>query len=189
MVLRELFDCTDDVAVIARAIFEDGIKDEKLDGWITKYFAQLSKLRKTKIYKSDTMLYFSTESKNGKVCGDVSGLEYSDLKAEKMYAYTIAYLNCKQYASLYVPDETIKLFGCEAVVAEALREYGWNGYDTTIVCPSKIRGEIKNLLKNMSHDLSSLEDKFYFERCRQEFVAYYEGRYVPQWENKGCGSE
>ena len=59
MIVRDMFVASDDARVIARAIFEDRCRPQNLYGWITKYYAQLMKLKSAKVRKSDIMFYMS----------------------------------------------------------------------------------------------------------------------------------
>ena len=122
MVVRDLFYEVDEVRVIARAIFEDNTKRESVDGWIRKYYAQLTKLKNSKVRKSNMMFYLSVNCDEKRQYGSVSGFEYSDVKAGKEIYYAIEYLNNRKYASLYVPEYTVQRYGKEVVAAEALRE-------------------------------------------------------------------
>lgn len=94
--------------------------------------------------------------------------------------YGIEYLNYRQYASLYVPDYTVQRYGSEVVASEALREYGWNGYDDKIVCTDDFRIRVLQELDEMKQKLY-LTDADYFDRCRKQFRKAYEGKEVPQW--------
>ena len=181
MVVRDLFNGTDEVRVIARAIFEDHFKRSKTDEWITKYYAQLVKLRDSKIRKSDMMLYFSVIKEAGQQYGSIGGFRYKDIKAGRVHFYALETLNYRKYAGLYVPEYTVQRYGVEAVAAEVLREYGWNGFDETIVCPEAVRKQIWDTLDNMTTGLFLVDIK-YFERCRKQFCTWYEGKTVPLWE-------
>lgn len=181
MVVRDLFYEVDEVRVIARAIFEDNTKHESVDGWITKYYAQLTKLKNSKVRKSDMMFYLSVNCDEKRQYGSVSGFEYGDVKAGKEIYYAIEYLNSRKYASLYVPEYTVQRYGKEVVAAEALREYGWNGYDDNIICPDAIRSQVVEVLETMETGIFPV-DKDYFARCRKQFRLSYEGKTIPLWE-------
>lgn len=181
MVVRDLFHEVDEVRVIARAIFEDNTKHESVDGWITKYYAQLTKLKSSKVRKSDMMFYLSVNCDEKRQYGSVSGFEYGDVKAGKEIYYAIEYLNNRKYASLYVPEYTIQRYGKEVVASEALREYGWNGYDDNIICPDAIRRQVVVALETMETGIFPV-DKEYFNRCRKQFRLSYEGKEIPLWE-------
>lgn len=49
MVVRDLFDKSDDNKVIVRAIFEDRCKPQDIHDWINKYDALLMKLKSAKL--------------------------------------------------------------------------------------------------------------------------------------------
>lgn len=181
MVVRDLFHEIDDVRVIARAIFEDKAKSESVDDWITKYYAQLTKLKNSKVRKSNMMFYFSVCCDEKRQYGSVSGFEYRDVKAGKEIYYAIEYLNNRQYASLYVPEYTVQRYGKEVVAAEALREYGWNGYDDNIICPDSIHSQVVEVLETMETGIFPV-DKEYINRCRKQFRLSYEGKEIPLWE-------
>lgn len=168
MVVRDLFYEVDEVRVIARAIFEDNTKRESVDGWIRKYYAQLTKLKNSKVRKSNMMFYLSVNCDEKRQYGSVSGFEYSDVKAGKEIYYAIEYLNNRKYASLYVPEYTVQRYGKEVVAAEALREYGWDGYDENIICPDIIHGQVVEVLETMETGIFSV-DKEYFIRCKKQF--------------------
>ena len=174
MVVRELFWGLDDARVIARAIFEDHAKNEKVDGWIQAYFALLSKLKNRKIRKSSMMFYLSVVCDENRQYADVSGFEYVDIKAGRERYFTIENLNARQYASLYVPEYTVQTYGQEVVAAEALREYGWNGYDESIICPEVVRRRVLEILETMETGIFP-PDKDYFTCCRKQFKLFYEG--------------
>jgi len=180
MVVRDLFNLSDEIRVIARTIFEDEVQKEELDDWIIKYYAQLVKLKNSKIRKSDMMFYLSVGYDSGRYRGDVSGFYYNDVKRGIKKLYSLILKNCRQYASLYVPDYTIQKYGYEVVASEALREYGWNDYDEKIVCPSNVREQIIREIANMEYGLFPTDD-IYYERCKRQFKAFYEGKNVPQW--------
>lgn len=181
MVVRDLFYEIDEVRVIARAIFEDNTKCESVDGWITKYYAQLTKLKNSKVRKSDMMFYLSVNCDEKRQYGSVSGFEYRDVKAGKEIYYAIEYLNNRKYASLYVPENIVQRYGKEVVAAEALREYGWNGYDDNIICPEAIRRQVVEALETMETGIFPV-DKEYLIRCRKQFKLSYEGKEIPLWE-------
>ena len=67
------------------------------------------------------------------------------------------------------------------MAAEALREYGWNGYDTNIICPNDIRERVKEAIKHMESGIFPM-DESYIVRCRRQFKLSYEGEKVPMWE-------
>ena len=73
----------DEVRVIARAIFEDKTQIQDVDGWITKYYAQVMKLKNSKVRKSSMMFFFSVNCDANRQYGSVSGFEYSDIKTGK----------------------------------------------------------------------------------------------------------
>ncbi len=181
MIVRDLFCENDEARVIARAIFEDGFKRERTDGWIEIYYTHLMKIRESKVRKSDIMFYLSVENEDGRLYGNVSGFCYSDIKEGVMIPYAIEVLNYRQYAGLYVPEYTVQRYGSEAVAAEALREYGWHGCAESIACPEEVRKKVWTELETMEHKLF-LMDSNYFERCRKQFRASYEGKKVPEWE-------
>lgn len=184
MVIRDMFQASDDVNVIARAIFEDRCKPQDINDWITKYYAQLKKIKSSKVRKSDKMFYLSvvTDYDTDRIYGNVSGFTYADVKTGNECYYGIEYLNCRQYASLYVPDYTVQRYGEEVVASEALREYGWNGFDARIECPDEIRLEILKALSDMKQKIF-LTDRNYYDRCREQFRKAYEGKIVPQWDD------
>lgn len=175
MVVRDLFFEVDEVQVIARAIFEDNLKHESVDAWITKYYAQLTKLKRSKVRKSSMMFYLYVNRNEKRQYGSVSGFEYSDIKAGNENHYEIGYLNSRKYASLYVPEYTVQRYGKEVVAAEALREYGWNGYDESISCPDSFRNQVFVALETMNSGIFPV-DKDYFACCRKQFKSAYEGK-------------
>lgn len=181
MFVRDLFYEVEEVKVIARAIFEDRSEGEAIDDWITKYYAQLTKLKNSKVRKSDMMFYLSINRDEDRLYGCISGFEYSDIKAEKEIYYAIEHLGYRKYASLYVPEYTVQRYGKEVVAAEALREYGWNGYDTSIICPGDVRKQIVEALENMESGIFPM-DTDYFTRCRKQFKLFCEGKTIPLWE-------
>jgi hypothetical protein len=183
MVVRDLFQNIPEENIIARAIFEDDCKPQNLYGWITKYYAQLIKLKTSKIRKSDMMFYLSVDYDKDlkRICGDVSGFTYEDVKNGVDCYYALEFEYPRQYASLYVPDFTVQCYGEEAVAAEALREYGWNGYDDKIVCPDDMRLKVLKALYGMKTELFISHHSNY-DRCRAQFRAAYEGKEVPQWK-------
>lgn len=183
MIVRDLFQNIPEEKIIARAILEDRCKLQEIYGWITKYYAQLVKLKSIKVRKSDMMFYldFISNIKDDNVYADVSGILYNDIKAGKECYYGIECLDYKHYAALYVPDYTVQLYGEEVVASEALREYGWNGYDDEILCPDEMRIRVLQALEDMKHEIS-LSDCNYIDRCKKQFRKAYEGKDVPQWE-------
>ena len=181
MILRDLFIETEDVQIIARAIFEDKTTPGDVDFWIRKYYAQLRKLKMSKVHKSNMMFYFSVNRNEERLYGCVSGFDYEDIKAGYEIYYAIEGLEYKKYASLYVPEYTVQRYRKEVVAAEALREYGWNGFDKTIVCPDNVRTKIHASLEMMKSGIFPT-DKDYFSRCRKQFVCAFEGKPVPLWE-------
>ncbi|MGN0437777.1 MAG: hypothetical protein ACI4F4_04580 [Lachnospiraceae bacterium] len=181
MVVRDLFHELDDARVIARTIYEDDWKPEEIDAWITTYYAQLTKLKTSKIRKSDMMFYLTVIQDEKRIYGDVSGFLYKDIKAGNEIYYTIEILTSRQYASLYVPEYTVQRYGKEVVASEALREYGWNDYDDKIICPDDVRFCIKKELETMTSGIFPV-DKNYLFRCRKQFKLSYEGKEVPLWE-------
>lgn len=178
MLVRDLFFEVDEVRVIARAIFEDKSKCESVDAWITKYYAQLTKLKNSKVRKSSMMFYLSVNCDEKWQYGSVSGFEYSDIKAGNEIYYAIEFLNNRKYASLYVPEYTVQRYGKEVVAAEALREYGWNGYDESIICPDAFRKQVVEALEFMESGIFPM-DEDYFTRCRKQFKLFYEGKMIP----------
>lgn len=175
MVVRDLFYEVDDDRVIARAIYEDNTKREFVDAWIVKYYAQLMKLKNSKVHNSDMMFYLSVNCDEKRQYGNVSGFEYADVKAGKEIYYAIEYLNHREYASLYVPEYTVQRYGKEVVASEALREYGWNGCDDSIICPATFRKKVVGVLRTMKSGIFPV-DKEYFARCREQFKLSYEGK-------------
>ncbi|MCR4656166.1 MAG: hypothetical protein K5770_08065 [Lachnospiraceae bacterium] len=211
MIVRDMFHDVPEERIIARAIFEDRCRPENIYGWITKYYAQLIKLKSAKVKKSDMMFFMSVVSddreapdseegmsdvsgakppfnRGGRIYADVSGFSYEDIKAGSESYYGIEFLNYRQYASLYVPDYTVQLYGKEVVASEALREYGWNGYDDKIVCTDEFRVRVLQALDNMKQELYPA-DINYMDRCRKQFCKAYEGKEVPQWEDAGKTEE
>lgn len=183
MIVRDLFHITNEERVIARAIFEDRCKPEDINDWITKYYAQLIKLKNVKVHKSKYMLYLTVDDNdNGREMGIVSGFDYYDIKAGNEIFYSVEYFKPKDYASMFVPDHTVERYGAEAVAAEALREYGWNGFDANIECPDAVRLKVLKELSGMKQELF-LMDSEYFDRCRKQFQKYYEGKEVPHWKD------
>lgn len=182
MIVRDLFQNVPEERIIARAIFEDRCKPENINGRITKYYAQLIKLKSSKVRKSDMMFFMSVvcDNREDRIYANVSGFSYSDVKAGTECYYGIELLNYRQYASLYVPDYTVQRYGKEVVASEALREYGWNGYDNKIVCTEDFRIRVLQTLEDMKQELY-LADINYMERCRKQFLKAYEGKEVPQW--------
>lgn len=181
MVVRDLFYGVDNIRVIARAIFEDDIKNEFVDDWIIKYYAQLIKLKNSKVRKSDIMFYLSVGCGEKREYGIVSGFKYSDIKEGKAIYYAIEYLNNRKYASLYVPEYIVQRYGKEVVAAEALREYGWNGYDEGIICPNTVRKSVVEALATMESGVFPT-DKEYFGRCRKQFQLFHEGKEISLWK-------
>lgn len=177
MNLRDLFNDVDEALVIARAVFEDKTKNEEIDGWITKYYAQLTRLKEIQTHKSGIMIYLGTllSDKNA-IEGDISGIEYSDIKNGEEELYAIEYLDEEDYASLFVPQHSIDTYGKEVVAAECLREYGWNNHDESIICPNEVRESVFEALTTMESGLFKA-DKKYHDCCIQEFVDFYEGKY------------
>lgn len=191
MVVRDMFQNIPEERIIARAIFEDRCEPQNINGWITKYYAQLVKLKSSKVRKSDMMFYMAVVSDDDdRIYADVSGFSYADIKAGNECYYGIEYLNYRQYASLYVPDYTVQCYGSEVVASEALREYGWNGYDDKIVCTDDFKIRVLQELVDMKQKLY-LTDANYFDRCRKQFRKAYEGKDIPQWEDaeKYCQGE
>lgn len=184
MIVRDMFHNVPEERIIARAIFEDRCKPENINGWITKYYAQLIKLKSSKVRKSDMMFFMSVvcDDWEDRIYANVSGFSYSDVKAGIESYYGIEYLNYRQYASLYIPDYTVQRYGKEVVASEALREYGWNGYDNKIVCTEDFRVRVLKALDDMKQELY-LADINYMDRCRKQFRKAYEGKKVPQWED------
>ena len=93
-------------------------------------------------------------------------------------------LNNRKYASLYVPEYTVQRYGKEVVAAEALREYGWNGYDENIICPDIIHRQVVEVLETMGTGIFPV-DKEYFIRCKKQFKLSYEGKAIPLWKMEG----
>lgn len=184
MVLRDVFQNVQEERIIARAIFEDRCKPEDIYGWITKYYAQLVRLKSGKISKSDMMFYLSVNSdeEEDRIYGRVSGFLYEDIKVGNECYYGIAHLSYRRYASLFVPDYTVQRYGDEVVASEALCEYGFNGYDTKIICPDDMRLKVLKALDDMKQELF-LTDYNYYDRCREQFCKAYESKSVPQWED------
>ena len=170
MIVRDLFRNVPEERIIARAIFEDRCKPENIYGWITKYYAQLVKLKSTKVRKSDMMFYLSVVCNDGedRIYANVSGFSYDDIKAGNECYYEIEYLDYRNYSALYVPDYMVQCYGEEVVASEALREYGWNGYDDKIVCTDDFRIRVLLALDDMKQELY-LADTYYFDRCREQF--------------------
>lgn len=181
MIVRDLFYEVDDARVIARAIFEDHSEREDVDDWITKYYAQLTKLKNSKVRKSDMMFYLSVNCEDDRLYGMVSGFKYGDVKAGNEIYYAIEFLTYRKYAALYVPEYTVQRYGKEVVAAEALREYGWNGYDKSILCPDDIRKQVVENLESMETGIFPTDIK-YRVRCRKQFKLSYEGKETPLWE-------
>lgn len=179
MVVRDLLCETDEARVIARAIYEDGFGTEDVEGWITKYYAQFTELKNSKVFRFETMLLLQVNCENNRYYGDVSGLEYSDIKKGKTICYAIEFLDVCQYASLYVPLYTVQRYGKEVVAAEALREYGWNGYDENIVCPDSIRVQIREALVDMKSGIFPV-DQEYLTRCKAQFELEFDTEFL-QW--------
>lgn len=178
MVVRDLLNKSDPVRVIARTIFEDRTRPDEYDGWITKYYAQFVKLKESKIRKSDMMFCMHVIKEDCKKYTLPYGIKYKELKAGKAEGYAIEYLYPGKYSALYVPDYMVKTFGVEIVAAEALKEYGWNRYDSTIVCSEEIREQIKKMIPEMETGLFVIKDEeTYDEKCKREFCKWYEGKY------------
>lgn len=185
MMVRDMFLGSDDARVIARAIFEDRCKPQDIYCWMTKYYAQLMKLKSAKVRKSNMMFYLSVlvnEDDYDRIYANVSGFSYEDIKDDLTCFLAIEGLDYKRYASLYVPDYTVQRYGAEVVASEALREYGWNGFDKSIVCPDSMRIKILEALDDMKQEIF-LVDKNYFNRCRSQFRKSYECKSVPQWDD------
>ena len=177
MIVRDVLRSVPEERVIARAIFEDRCELKDINGWITKYYAQLIKLKSSKVRKSDMMLYMSVvkDDRDNISHAHVSGFTYADIKAGKEIYYGIEYSNYTQYASLYVPDYTVERYGEEIVASEALREYGWNDFDAGIVCSDAMRVKVLQSFEDMKHELIPIDRKYYV-RCTQQFLKAYEGK-------------
>lgn len=184
MIVREVLQSVPEERIIARAIFADNWEIQKINDWITKYYSQLIKLKSSKVRKSDMMFYLTVkkDNKDSRLCTVVSGITYSDVKNGIDDIYGIEFLNYRQYASLYVPDYTIQRYGKEVVASEALREYGWNGYDSNIVCPDDMRLKVLQSFADMKQEIYPI-DCNYYTRCRLQFCKAYEGKAVPQYED------
>lgn len=178
MIVRDLFHGVDEIRVIARAIFEDDTNSEFVDSWITKYYALFTKLKNSKVSKSDMMFYLSVCCDTERQYGSVSGFEYDDVQTGKEKYYAIDYLNNRKYASLYVPEYTVQRYGKEVVAAEALREYGWNGYDESIIGADGIREKVVKALETIETGLFPVDNEYY-ARCRKQFKLSYEGSSIP----------
>lgn len=177
MIIRDLLNNSDTVRLIARTIFEDRRKPEEYDGWITKYYAQLVKLRESKIRKSHMMFCMPVCEEKGKIYTLPYGMKYQDIKKGEEERYAIEYYAPSQYAAVYVPSPIVETFGVEVVAAEALKEYGWNGYDNKIICPEDIREQIKRTISKVETGLLVIRDEKNFdEKCKREFCRWYEGR-------------
>ena len=186
MIVRDLFQNIPEENIIARAIFEDRCKPQNLNGWIIKYYAQLVKLKSSKVRKSDMMFYLSVACDDeDRIYANVSGFSYVDIKAGNECYYAIEYLNYSQYASLYVPDYMVQRYGEEVIASEALREYGWSGFDKNIICPDEVKLGVLQALDGMKQELF-LTDCNYYDRCRKQFCNTYEGKEVTQWEDAKC---
>ena len=214
MIVRDLFTMTDTAAVIARALFEDQCSPKELDGWIKKYYAQIQEIERVKARRYDGMLYFSTLRLNKERTdwrendcgfmypvtfkvydhsepayeGVVSGFSYEDIQAGRREFYGIEGLTAKQFANLYVPDYTIFRFGLEVVASEALREYGWNGHDPRYMCPRSVKEKVLELLPGLTSELEPINFRYY-ERCRNEFLCYCEGRLPRCYEKEAREAE
>lgn len=182
MIVRDLFDKTDDVQVIARAIFEDRCLPQNIYQWITKYYSQIQMLKSVKAHKSDMMLFMDVYEEDRRLYGDISGVEFADVVADKVEFYALELLDLKQYAMLYVPDYSILLYGEEVIASEALRELGFHGYDENIKCPDEIRLKVLKALDGMQQEIFKNGDREYAKKCIKQFRAEHEGRTVPQWE-------
>ena len=86
MVVRDMFQNIPEERIIARAIFEDRCKPQNINSWITKYYAQLVKLKSSKVRKSDMMLYMSvvSDEEDDRIYANVSGFSYADIKAANL---------------------------------------------------------------------------------------------------------
>lgn len=171
MIVRDLFQKTDVVRVVAKAIFEDRWKESAVDGWITKYYAQFTQMKDIRVRSSEYMLYFSVGEEENQYYGDVGGFYYPDIKGNNPVCYSITAMGMRKYASLYIPDHTIQVYGVETVASEVLREYGWNGYDDKYVCPEETRAKIREFYKTLKHELF-LPKEGYRETCLEEFSKY-----------------
>ena len=103
MIVRDMFVASDDARVIARAIFEDRCRPQNLYGWITKYYAQLMKLKSAKVRKSDIMFYMSVlvdEDDNDRLYANVSGFYYEDINS----VYFV-----DSYAKTYITEDLARL--------------------------------------------------------------------------------
>lgn len=161
MVVRDIMKNVNEVEIIARAIFEDHFEIEEFNKWITKYYAQLTQIRNSKVIYSDLMIYFSvvTDDLDGRIYGDVSGFDYKDIKASKTIYYGVEDLDVEKYASIYVPMYSIQSYGVNVVASEILREYGWNIYDESIVCPDDVRNSILKALIGIKSELKLTDDR------------------------------
>lgn len=183
MVVKDLFHGVDPARVIARSILEDGFSKEEFDGWITKYYAQFMELQKSKTRRTDMMLHLSVICHSGGQYGCVGGFKYEDIKRNEEIEYAIEGLHTRQYASLYVPEYTVQRYGKEVVAGEVLREYGFHGYDDSVICPAEVRKKIWNLLENKGIESGIFPtDENYLQRCMKQFKLAYEGKKVPLWE-------
>lgn len=176
MLVRELLSEVDEARIIARAILEDDNSRSETDAWITKYYALLTKLKGTKVNKSDMMLLLTVDRDEERMYGNVSGIKFGDIKAGNTIFYALEFSNYKSYASLYVPEYTVQKFGKEVVAAEALREYGFRDYDDTIKCPENVRKKVFEELKTMKSGIFPINWDAYLAKCKEEFRLYYKGK-------------
>lgn len=184
MIVKDLFQITNDSRVIARAIFEDHCSPQDIYGWITKYYAQLVKLKSIRVRKPKMMFYMCVTSDDDykSIYASVCGYLYEDILNKTVIGYSIEDLSYRDYASLYVPDYTVQRYGEEVVASEALREYGWTGFDKKIECPDEVRLAVIKELYGMKQEIF-LTDINYYDRCREQFCKFIEGKPIPQWDD------
>lgn len=168
MILKDLLSEIDEAKLIARTLFADRCELQDLYCWIIKYYAQLIELKNSEVQPSDLMMLLTFTEDDNEIYGDISGVDYTEIIASNEQIYAIEFFDCSEYASLYVPEYSIQCFGKEIVAAEALCEYGCNGFDETIKCPQEMFGKVIEALSDMEQEVT-VTDKAYYEECKWEF--------------------
>ena len=175
MNVRDIVKKCDRDKVIGRAVFEERCSEEEKKLWAKKYFAQYNQLINAKVIRDYDMMFYlqSVYESQGFFYGDVSAVDYKDLKNGKTILYSLSLESTRRYASLYVPEITLNLFTEEVVAAEILREMGWNSGYQRKHCPAEVEKTIIKYSNSITSGIFEMDDKYkYFDECCKEFIHY-----------------
>lgn len=175
MLVKDVFtDKIDIASAIAKAIYIGMYDEEDYDDWICNFYKHIEQLKNTDAMDTNNMLALSTErDSKGVIHSFVSCFEYDDILHDELCYCDIECMEDSDLLGLFLPEETVKVFGTDTIVSEVLNESGWHDYYDEDTCPIEIYCDVKLKLMTMGNTIPcSNDDPLYTTKIRKEFFKH-----------------